>query len=369
MSVHLHTPATGGSAPAADPPRAIRATAGKAGAGRRFGSTVLVGGMVLLALSVAAAVTIGTADLSVADVGRAVAAHLGLPARPLPRLADSIVWDLRMPRVLLAGLVGSGLALCGAVLQALTRNPLADPFLLGISSGASTGAVAVLVLGLGVGSVSLSTGAFLGSAAAFGAVLLFAGRHWTESTRIVLSGVAVSQLFGAVTSLIVISDASVQNTRSVTFWLLGSLTAASWSSVTLASAVAAAGFAVCWWYAPALDAFAFGVDTAESLGFAAGRTRLVLFTTTALTAAVLVAASGAIGFVGLTIPHAARLLVGTRHRVLLPTCVVAGAVFLIWADTAARTVFTPQELPVGVLTALIGVPVFAVVMRRRSRTR
>lgn len=369
MSAHIHTVGTGGSAPAADPPPVVRTTAGRLRPGRRTGVPMLAGGLVLLALSVAVAVTIGAADLSVADAGRAVTTHLGLPARPLPPLADSIVWDLRMPRVLLAGLVGGGLALCGAVLQALTRNPLADPFLLGISAGASTGAVAVLVLGLGVGSVSLSGGAFLGSAAAFGAVLLFAGRQWTESTRIVLSGVAVSQLFGAVTSLIVISDASVQNTRSVTFWLLGSLTSASWPAVTLASAVTAAGFAVCWWYAPALDAFAFGVDTAESLGFAAGRTRLVLFATTALTAAVLVAASGAIGFVGLTIPHAARLLVGTRHRILLPICVVAGAVFLIWADTAARTVFAPQELPVGVLTALIGVPVFAIVMRRRSRTR
>ncbi|RKR86230.1 iron complex transport system permease protein [Micromonospora pisi] len=328
---------------------------------------MLTGGLAVLALSIAAAVTIGTADLSVTDVARAVAVHLGLPARPLPRLADSIVWDLRMPRVLLAGLVGGGLSLCGAVLQALTRNPLADPYLLGISAGAGTGAVAVLVLGLGVGSVSVSTGAFLGSATAFGAVLLFAGRYWSSSTRIVLSGVAVSQLFSAVTSLVVISDASVQNARGVTFWLLGSLTGASWPAVTLAATVAAAGAAVCWWYAPALDAFAFGVDTAESLGFAAARTRLVLFGTTALLAAVLVAASGAIGFVGLTIPHAARLLVGAQHRILLPTCAVAGAVFLIWADTAARTVFAPQELPVGVLTALIGVPVFAIVMRRRSR--
>jgi iron complex transport system permease protein len=328
---------------------------------------ILAVGLVLLALSVAAGVSIGTAQLSVADVARTVAVHLAVPVTPLPRLADSIVWDLRMPRVLLAGLVGGGLALCGAVLQALTRNPLADPFLLGISSGASTGAVVVLVLGVGVGSVTLSTGAFIGSVAAFGAVLLFAGRQWTEPTRIVLAGVAVSQLFSAVTSLIVVSDATVQNTRSVTFWLLGSLAAASWSTVTVCAVVTAVGLGVCWSFAPALDAFSFGTDTAESLGFSATRTRLVLFGITALVAAVLVAASGAIGFVGLTIPHAARLLVGSQHRILLPTCAIAGAVFLIWADTAARTVFSPQELPVGVLTALIGVPVFAAVMRKRGR--
>ncbi|GIF74653.1 FecCD family ABC transporter permease [Asanoa siamensis] len=321
----------------------------------------------LLLVSVAAAVTVGSADLSIGDVLRAVGTHLGLPVRPLPPLADSIVWDLRLPRVLLAALVGAGLAVCGAVLQALTRNPLADPYLLGVSAGASTGAVAVLVLGIG-GGISLATGAFLGSALAFGAVLLLAGRRAAEPTRIVLAGVAVSQLFSALTSLIVISDAASRDTRSVTFWLLGSLTAASWPAVALCAVVAGAGLVLCWAAATALDAFAFGTDVARSLGFSAARTRLVLFALTALVAATLAAASGAIGFVGLTVPHAVRFLTGAGHRVLLPASALAGAIFLIWADTAARTVFAPQELPVGVLTALLGVPVFAVVMRRRSGT-
>ncbi|SNT60405.1 iron complex transport system permease protein [Asanoa hainanensis] len=322
----------------------------------------------LLLLSIAAAVTVGAADLSVVDVLRSVGAHLGLPVRALPPLPDSIVWELRLPRVLLAALVGAGLAVCGAVLQALTRNPLADPFLLGISSGASTGAVAVLVLGIriGTGPVDLATGAFAGSVAAFAAVLALAGRRAAEPTRIVLAGVAVSQLFSAVTSLIVISDAHTQDTRSITFWLLGSLTAASWTAVTLCAAVAGAGLLVCWAAATALDAFAFGTDAARSLGFSPGRTRLLLFGVTALVAATLVAASGAIGFVGLTVPHAVRFVVGARHRSLLPACAVVGAIFLVWADTAARTAFAPQELPVGVLTALLGVPVFALVMRRRA---
>ena len=132
------------------------------------------------------------------------------------------------------------------------------------------------------------------------------------------------------------------------------------------AAVAAAGLLICWAAAPALDAFAFGVDVAQSLGFSPARVRAALFVTTAMLAAVLVAASGAIGFVGLTVPHAARMLVGTRHRLLLPACAVLGATFLIWADTAARTVFAPQEIPVGVVTALIGVPAFAWLLRRRS---
>ncbi|MGW5558128.1 FecCD family ABC transporter permease [Micromonospora sp. NPDC003944] len=336
----------------------------------RVSRYILPSALFLLLVTIVAAVSVGSADLPVGSVLRAVASHVGLPVQPLPALPDSIVWDLRLPRVLLAALVGAGLAVCGAVLQALTRNPLADPFLLGVSSGASTGAVAVLVLGvrIGVGPVDLTTGAFVGGMAAFGAVLLLAGRRAGEPTRIVLAGVAVSQLFSAVTSLIVISDAHTQDTRSVTFWLLGSLTAASWAAVALSAAVVGVGLLVCWANATALDAFAFGTDAARSLGFSPGRTRLLLFTVTALVAAALVASSGAIGFVGLTVPHAVRFLFGSRHRTLLPTCAVVGAIFLIWADTVARTAFAPQELPVGVLTALLGVPVFALVMRRRTGT-
>ncbi|SHN46698.1 FecCD family ABC transporter permease [Cryptosporangium aurantiacum] len=321
--------------------------------------------VVALVASVAGAVALGVADLSPREVLRALSARAGLPVTPLPLLTDSIVWDLRLPRVLLAALVGAGLAVCGAVLQALTRNPLADPYLLGISGGASTGAVAVLVLGWGAGAAALSVGAFAGAVVAFGVTLLLAGARWTQPNRIVLAGVAAGQLFSAVTSLIVVSDASVQNTRGVTFWLLGSLAAASWPTVGLCAVVGAAGVLVCWAAAPALDAFAYGADVAQSLGFAPGRVRALLFTTTALLAAVLVASSGAIGFVGLMVPHAARALVGARHRLLLPACALTGAIFLIWADTAARTVFAPQEVPVGVVTALVGVPAFAVLLRRR----
>jgi iron complex transport system permease protein len=335
----------------------------------RRSAVVGAAGAGVLVLSVAAAVTIGSADLSVADVARSVLGHLGLPLRPLAPLQDGIVWQLRMPRVLLAVLVGAGLAVCGAVLQALTGNPLADPYLLGISSGASTGAVAVLVLGLGAGTLALSGGAFLGSLVAFAAVLALAGRSLTSSTRVVLAGVAVSQLFGALTSLVVVTSADADSTRSVTFWLLGSLAAANWSSVLACAAVLAAVLVVCWSAALALDAFAFGQEAAASLGVAPARTQLLLLCATALSAAVLVAASGAIGFVGLIVPHAARFLVGARHRVLLPTCALLGGVFLLWADTAARSLFAPQDVPVGVVTAVVGVPVFAAVLRSRRAGR
>ncbi|OZM83330.1 iron ABC transporter permease [Pseudonocardia sp. MH-G8] len=333
----------------------------------RRAAVVAVAGSVALVLSIAVAVTLGSADLAVTDVARSVLVHLGLPLRPLPPLHDGIVWQLRMPRVLLAVLVGAGLAVCGAVLQALTGNPLADPYLLGISSGASTGAVAVLVLGVGAGAgaFALSGGAFLGSLIAFATVLALAGRSLVSSTRVVLAGVAASQLFGAVTSLIVITSADADATRSVTFWLLGSLAAADWTTVLTCAAVVAAVLAACWSAALALDAFAFGQEAAAALGVPPARTQLLLFTATALAAAALVAASGAIGFVGLVVPHAARFLVGAGHRRLLPVCALLGGVFLLWADTAARSVFAPQDVPVGVVTAVVGVPVFAVILRRR----
>jgi ABC-type Fe3+-siderophore transport system permease subunit len=324
--------------------------------------------LVALLLSVAGSVTIGVADLSVGEVLRTLAAHAGVPVAPLPPLLDSIVWDLRMPRALLAALVGAGLAVCGAVLQALTRNALADPYLLGISAGASTGAVTVLVLGAGTGAVALSAGAFAGSVAAFAVTVALAGRRWTQPARVLLAGVAAAQLFSAVTSLIMVTDAGADRTRSTLFWLLGSLTAASWPSVWWCAAVGAVALLICWAAAPALDAFSFGADVAQTLGFPPGRYRAVLLVVTALLTAVLVAASGAIGFVGLTVPHAVRLLAGSRHRALLPMCAVAGAILLVWADTAARTVFAPQEVPVGVVTALLGVPAFALLLRRTGAT-
>ncbi|WP_228011480.1 FecCD family ABC transporter permease [Nonomuraea phyllanthi] len=176
-------------------------------------------------------------------------------------------------------------------------------------------------------------------------------------------------MFSALTSLTVIWAADAQSTRGVTFWLLGSLASASWASAGLCAAVAAAGMLACLPACSALDAFAFGREAAASLGIAPARTELLLFTVTALTTAVLVAASGAIGFVGLIVPHAVRALTGGRHRVLLPACALYGGVFLLAADTVARTAFAPREIPVGVLTALIGVPAFALVLRRTKEAR
>ncbi|MFD8629215.1 FecCD family ABC transporter permease [Streptomyces hygroscopicus] len=320
----------------------------------------------LLPLSALVAVGTGSADIPPLDVARTIDTHLGAPWEPLPPLRDSIVWNLRLPRVLLAALVGAGLAVCGTVLQAVTRNPLADPYLLGVSAGASTGAVLVLVLGFG--ALGLPVGAFTGAMAAFGCVLLLLGRSLGSATKVVLSGVVASQLFSALTSLVVVRSGDAERTRAVTFWLLGSLASADWTSVSVCTATTTAGLLVCLLYARHLDALAFGRETASTLGFSPHRTEMLLYGTTAVVTGALVAASGAIGFVGLLVPHAARMLAGATHRVLLPSSALLGAVFLIWADTAARSLFGAQELPVGVLTALLGVPAFAALLRRRTAT-
>lgn len=322
----------------------------------------------VLAASIAMAVTIGPSDLTARDALSVIIAKTGGPESGLSRLQEGIIWDLRLPRTLLAAACGAGLAVCGVILQSLLRNPLADPFVLGVSSGASTGAVAIVVLGLGSGAIGLAGGAFIGAVAAFALVLALAAAAGGTTDRVVLAGVAATQLFSALTSFIVFTSADAEQTRGVLFWLLGSLASASWRDVAVVSAVVLVGLVVCLIAASSLDAFAFGENAAAALGVNVAVLRLGLLLITALMTAAIVSTSGAIGFVGLVLPHLARVLVGVGHRRLVPTTAVVGAIFLVWVDTAARTVLDPQELPVGVATALVGVPVFALILLQRSRT-
>ena len=316
-----------------------------------------------LLLSVAVATTIGPAPLSVADVVGSVLAHLGIGNNPLDALHDGIVWQLRLPRVLTAAAVGGGLALVGAVMQALTRNQLADPYLLGLSSGASLGAVSVLLLGV---ALLLPVAAFGGAILALLATLALAsslGR--ITPTRTVLAGVAVSSLVAAITSFVIFWAATGDSYRDVLNWLLGSLAGARWPQVAIAvGAMVVIGLPLTF-SGRVLDAFAFGDTTAASLGFSVSRVRWGLLGASALLTGALVSVSGSIGFVGLVLPHAARLVVGPSNRPLLPLSALVGGIFLIWADTLARTVFDPRELPVGIVTALVGAPVFAALLARR----
>ena len=318
--------------------------------------------VVVLIATVVVAVTIGPADIAAADVLRAIGRHLGLSTASVPRLTDAIVWDLRLPRVLTAAAVGAGLALGGAVMQSLTRNPLADPYLLGLSSGASLGAVAVLVVGIGL---LLPVAAFAGALLALVATLTLArtGGVLTPG-RAVLAGLAISQLCAAGTSFVIFWTATGDSYREILSWLMGSLAGTTWQSVAIAGGALALVGAVLLTQGGKLDAFAFGDTAAAALGIDVERLRWGLMTLVALLTGALVAVSGAIGFVGLILPHAVSVVTGPAHRRLLPVVALVGAVFLVWADTAARTVFDPRELPVGIVTALIGVPVFAFLLRR-----
>ncbi|RWZ52749.1 iron ABC transporter permease [Labedella phragmitis] len=333
--------------------------------------TLLVAFVGLLLVSIVAASFIGTASIEAQDVLSVVLRRLGLaaiaPGPPVSPLVDALIWESRLPRVLLAGTVGLGLSISGAVLQSVTRNPLAEPYLLGVSSGASTGAVAVMILGFGSGAVTLSAGAFVGALVAFAIVLLLiGGGRVSNPARVVLTGVLVSQFFSAVTSLVLMLDGDADATRGFTYWLLGSVGGARWEPLQVAATVILLGSLACLVFTPALDAFTFGWDTAASLGIDVTKARVTLMVLAALITAAAVAASGAIGFIGLLVPHVVRLLVGQSHRLLLPLSGLGGAVFLIWVDTFARSAFSPHEIPVGVITALLGAPVFAIVLRKAA---
>ena len=325
----------------------------------------------LLLIAVLAGVAIGETAIAPKVVLQVLANKLWAAGYVLDPIDEGVVWNYRLTRALVAAACGAGLATCGVILQSLLRNPLADPYLLGISAGASTGAVLVALIGVGGGLISLSAGAFVGAMAAFALVILLARASGSASGtgQIILAGIAGSQLFNALTAFLITKSASSEQARGIMFWLLGNLSGVRWPSVWLAVPVAVAGLAVCLWHRRALDAFTFGSDSAASLGIPVRRVQFVLVACAALVTAVMVSIVGSIGFVGLVIPHAVRLLVGTGHSRLLPVSALGGALFLIAADVLSRTLIKGQVIPVGVVTALVGAPVFALILIGRRNAR
>ena len=279
---------------------------------------------------------------------------------------EHIVWLIRVPRMLLGTLVGAGLALIGAVLQAVTRNPLADPHLLGVTSGATLGAV-IVVLHVGeiVGLLTLPIAAFIGALLSMVLVLAIASRHGRlDSDRLLLCGVAVSFVMMAVANtLLFLGDHRASS--AVLFWMLGGLGLARWELLAIPSASVLFGLVLLLGMARPLNALMAGEQTAVTLGLNARNVRLRVFLIASLMTGVLVAISGSIGFVGLMIPHIARRLVGAEHRRLLPVSALLGSVFLVWVDVAARTLIAPEDLPIGVATAAIGGLFFIGLMRKR----
>ena len=317
-------------------------------------------------LAVAAAVGVGRIEIDLATAVRAVRHGLGL-GPPVEAVAQAVVWELRLPRALLAWVAGGGLAVVGVAMQALVRNPLAEPYLLGASSGASAGA-ALFALGfLPVameGALTLSLAAFLGALLALGLVVLVAreGRY-LPTARLLLAGVAVSALLAAVTAFAAFAAPDADRLRAVLFWLLGSFAGAGWPDLAVPAVATGVATLGLWALARPLDALLGGEEAARALGVSTERLKLALVVGSALVVGALVAACGVIGFVGLIVPHAVRMLVGPAHRRVIPLSLVGGGAFLVAADLAARTVLGAQELPVGVLTAICGVPFFLVLLR------
>ncbi|AYG82608.1 Hemin transport system permease protein HmuU [Streptomyces hundungensis] len=333
--------------------------------GSRLRYPALLGGLVLVLLAAAlAGLALGSVRIPAGQVLDIVTGA----AEPGPYRA--IVLDVRLPRVVLGAVTGAGLAVIGTVLQALVRNPLADPFLLGVSSGASAGAVAVIVLGVGAGAattVALPAAAFAGALTALVLVYALARRAGSlTGGRLVLAGVAVSYVLSALTSLILVTSARAEHVQEVLHWTLGGLGGARWDMLALPAAALTLGTLVLITLARPLDLLLVGEEGATVLGLDTGRFRAAVFVLASLLTGVLVAYSGAIGFVGLMVPHAARMVVGAAHRTLLPVAALGGAAFLVLADLAARTVAAPQDIPVGVLTALTGGPFFLWMLRGRG---
>lgn len=323
----------------------------------------------LLLACVVLAVVIGEIRISPLVAWQTVLKRLGWAHYDLPAIQEGVIWNYRLSRALVAACCGAGLALCGVILQSLLRNPLAEPYILGVSAGASTGAVLVIVLGLGTASIGLSGGAFLGALAAFGMVGFLASKVGGagNTDRIILAGVACAQLFNALTSYIVTSSANAEQMRSVMFWLLGDMGGVRWPDFHLLLAISLAGLALAMYFARTMDALIFGEDAASALGISVQRVRLILFGATALITAAIVSVVGAVGFVGLVIPHIARFLLGPLHARLIPAAFMMGAIFMVCADIASRTLVQHQILPIGVVTALVGAPVFAFILYKARK--
>ncbi len=308
----------------------------------------------------------GPASIGTTAVLKGILAAIHFPgvSNPLTDEERTILYSIRIPRVLLAGLVGAALSCAGVVFQALLRNPLADPYVLGVSGGAAVGAISAIVIGLGSLPFGIPGLAFTGGLLSILLVWGISGATGDRRTdRMLLAGIIVNAFFSALIMFLV-STAGGEQIHSVVFWLMGDLAMAGERDIWLAALFLAAGFAVMFFHARDLNILITGEGTALQLGIPVQRTRMILLVSASLVTGAAVSVSGVIGFVGLVVPHIVRMRFGSDHRLLLPASLLFGSAFLMAADTVARIVLAPAELPVGVITALCGAPYFAYLMKR-----
>ncbi|MCL2474644.1 MAG: iron ABC transporter permease [Chloroflexi bacterium] len=329
----------------------------------------LLGGFFILLILTVFSLTVGAADISIADSFKAFFAKI-LPFINIdidPIYVD-IIWDMRMPRIATALICGCAFGIAGTAMQGVTRNPLVEPYTIGVSAAAGFGASLALILGLSMvgGNFIISLVAFSFAMLAVGGVYLIAKMKNLSPESLVLSGVAVTYLFSAATSFLHYG-ATEQQLTEVVHWLFGSLSGISWVNITLILAAFILAFIIIFSQAWNLNALAGGEDTASSLGVKTSRTRFLCMGASALTTAVAISFTGIIGFIGLLAPHISRMIIGQDHRFLVPFSCIVGAVLLLASDAIGRIILAPIEIPVGIMTAFVGVPFFIYIMIRNRK--
>ena len=333
---------------------------------------ILIQLCIILLISMAGALTVGTVSLPVGDIISAIYDSLrsGIPIdAPGQGPLHDIVWLLRMPRILMAACIGAGLATCGVIMQAIVKNPLADPYILGVSSGASLGATAAILLGIGVslGENFVGIAAFVGAFAISLAIVFIAnmgGR--ANAVKLLLAGMALSAVCSAFSSFIVYFANDKEGIQSITYWLMGSVAGANWPTLHVMIPLSIVVPLFFYTQAKILNLMLLGDDTAVTLGVDLHLYRQSYLLVSALMVGFAVYAAGMIGFVGLIVPHVSRMLVGADHRKLLPIAALSGAIFLVWADVLCRVIIPQTELPIGILVSMIGAPCFIYLMIKKT---
>ena len=286
-----------------------------------------------------------------------------------PGYVQGIVWGMRLPKVLVAACVGAGLSLVGILMQALTKNSMADPYLLGVSSGASSGATAAILVGTLplLGTMTVQGGAFVGAIISSVMVFFLAGASGrVSSTKLVLSGVAVSAFFSAISNLLIFMQGNDKKLSAVLFWMTGSFASASWKDVLPVFLTLSVAMIIMCLIHKALDALLLGEEMAITVGVDVPKLKVLIIVMSALVTAIMVSVSGTIGFVGLVIPHISRTIIGTVHKRSILFATLLGSIFMVWADAIARVVVAPSELPIGIVTAFVGAPFFLVLLHRNK---
>lgn len=330
--------------------------------------------LILSLLSIIFAIGLGPVSVKSSNVAKIIFSKLSFTSEYITptwtQIEENIVWGLRMPRVLLGMIVGASLAVTGASMQTLVRNHLADPFILGVSSGAAATATLGMLFGVFsfLGTYALSISAFIGAAITIILVYMISkvkGR--INITQLLLSGVAVSMIMDAITKIITLSAPNALGLHNAAFWMAGSLAGAKWGYLTLPLITITICMCILLINYRGLNALLLGDETAGTLGINVGRMQKMLVLVSSLMAGTTIAVSGTIGFVGLMVPHISRILVGSDHKKVLPVCALLGGILVVWVDVAARMIIAPEELPLGVLTAVVGGPFFIWLLKKNTK--